>query len=56
MIGYFVFFISGFLIERVKNKIIIKFMHNGLKMIKYTPAWHREHDKILDLVLDWILV
>lgn len=32
-----------FAFERIKNKIVCRFLHTGVKQLMYKPEWHREH-------------
>jgi len=41
-------------INKIKGRLQTYLIGNSIKMIKYTPKWHRENDYLLDM-LEWIL-
>jgi len=54
MIWYFTIGFITFVYEKVKHKLICKFIHhNGTKLIKYYPDWHANEGLVL---LDWVLL
>lgn len=55
MIIYFSGIICFWFINKIKNQIYFMFIDTGIKMIKYTPKWHKQNDHYLDL-LHWILI
>jgi hypothetical protein len=55
MLYYIMCYGLYFIIDRLKNKIYVNTVHNGVKLIKYTSAWHYQHGPWLDL-LEWVIV
>ena len=55
MIWYITISMVTFVFEKVKQKLIFKFVHhNGVKLIKYHMPWHLANDGLA--FWDWILV
>ena len=55
MIWYITISMMTFVFEKVKTKIICKFVHhNGVKLIKYHVPWHMANDGLV--ILDWVLL
>ena len=45
-----------FVIEKVKSKMICKFLRSGVMLIKMHPLGGGENGQIIDKLVDWILV
>lgn len=56
MLYYFVIFGFGFLIDKLKNKVIGLFMLKSVKMIKYHASWHAMNQPLYMDLLDWIVL
>lgn len=56
MIFYIFLLCGSFVVERVKNKLIMKLCNNSIKLLKYNDKWHKLNDEYLDLFADFIFV
>ena len=59
MLYYIVWFCFGFVIDRVKNKIIAITTHHAVKTIKWKHHWHYQHDTYFRAMVDlaeWIVL
>ncbi len=60
MIYYIFMFGFGFIIDKLKNKVIGLFVKKSVKMLKYTDAWHSSHPLhplyVFGDFLDWIVL
>jgi hypothetical protein len=51
-IGGFIFY---FIMDKIKNKLMCRFLHTGIKAIKWKSDWHKEQNFIY-ILADWILI
>lgn len=58
MIYYFVIFGFGFIVDKVKNKIISIIFHKCSKqlLLTYTAEWHSSQRASLMDLIDWIIL
>lgn len=55
MISFLFGIVFYFVVEKIKNKIVCRMLHTGVKCIKWRPEWHQEQTLITTLN-DWIFL